>query len=383
MLQKNNGSYQKEINDFFDALELSPDLFPTSSALCQARSKLSSSAFIELNNTAASTFYKEGGYKTWKGYRVLAIDGSTLQLPSHATIKEEFGSHFFGPKADSERCMGRISYLYDVFNGLVLDTQLKGYASSEADLAWEHLQKISSHDIVLFDRYYPSYPLIFQLKAMGTHFCFRMKKDWWAQVRSFTENKENDKEIMMELPVKYHEWAEENNISKRVKCRLIKKKNQQGEIEVYCTSFLDKKKYKRTAIISLYKERWNIEEGYKLIKNRLEVEDFSGVKSLVIKQDFYAKTLLLTINAIMCQKIKPSKSKSTAEGQRVLNMNKTIGLSATKKLFLKLAKEQTTDQVVDFYTKIITGKFNYSRKNQKKPRNNKAKLKFSFNYKTA
>jgi transposase len=143
---------------------------------------------------------------------------------------------------------------------------------------------------------------------------------------------------------------------------------------------LNEEKYKRKEVLKLYKERWNIEEGYKLIKSRLEVEDFSGTRSIVVKQDFYIKTLLLTINAILCQKINPSKSKSSG---RVININKTLGLSTTKKLFLKIALDWTIEQTVDFYTNTMIGKFNYSRKGQKCSRNKMCHSKYNINYKTA
>jgi len=174
LLQKDNGSYQKEINTYFDSYGVSPHSFPSSSALCQSRAKLSPNAFIELNRKAVSDFYSDSTYKKWKGYRVLAIDGSTLQLPRHSTIEEEFGLHLFGPKTDRAKSLARVSYLYDVLNGLVLDSQINSFSTSETHMAWEHLEHVAGNDIILFDRYYPSYPLIFMLKSMGTDFCFRM-----------------------------------------------------------------------------------------------------------------------------------------------------------------------------------------------------------------
>ena len=380
LLQKDNGSYQKEINSYFDSLGISPALFPSSSALCQARSKLSPDAFIELNRKSVKDFYSDSTYRKWKGYRILAVDGSTLQLPKHSTIEAEFGVHMFGPKADSPKSLARISYLYDVLNGLVLDSRIGSFSTSETDMAWEHLEHVSKNDVILFDRYYPSYQLIFSLKFMGVNFCFRMKSDWWTVVREFTSGKSNDEIVSLKIPSKYMKWAEENGIPQTVRVRLIRKKNKNGEVEVFCTSLLNEEKYKRTEVLKLYKERWNIEEGYKLIKSRLEVEDFSGTRSIVVKQDFYIKTLLLTINAIMCQKINSSKNKSSG---RVININKTLGLSTTKKLFSKIALGWNTEQIVIFYTNTMMGKFNYSRKGQKCSRNKKCHSKYNMNYKTA
>ncbi|MFM8739231.1 MAG: transposase, partial [Cytophagales bacterium] len=90
-----------------------------------------------------------------------------------------------------------------------------------------------------------------------------------------------------------------------VTVRLLKKRNKNGEVQVFCTSLLDTKKYDRKSIINLYHQRWNIEEAYKFIKTRLDIEDWSGKTALSVKQDFFAKTLLLTLCNIMCFKIKP------------------------------------------------------------------------------
>lgn len=379
MLQKNNGSYQREINSFFDGLDLPASSFPTSSALCQARAKVSHKAFIELNENAVETFYQFKEYQTWKGHRLLSIDGSTLQLPKHESIEKEFGIHKFGPKADSAKSLARISYLYDVLNGVVIDAQMNSFATSEAELAWEHLKFLKRNDVVIFDKYYPSTQLMSMLKSMGVHFCFKMKKDWWTKVKKFTQGRKLDQKVCFDISSKYNQWAEENEMPEMFYGRLIKSKNRKGEIEILCTSLLSKRKYRKKDICNLYKERWNIEEGYKLIKSRLEVEEFSGVKSLVVKQDFYCKTLILTINAIMCQKIKPSINKIK---DRVININKTLGLTTTKKMLAKIALGWEIIKVVEYYTNVLTGKFNYSRKGQSNPRN-KCHQKFSMNYKTA
>ena len=63
---------------------------------------------------------------------------------------------------------------------------------------------------------------------------------------------------------------------KQVKCRLVKVKDEQGNIQVLCTSLLDPVKYKLEELGELYRIRWAIEEGYKMYKARVQVEAFSG-----------------------------------------------------------------------------------------------------------
>jgi hypothetical protein len=58
---------------------------------------------------------------------------------------------------------------------------------------------------------------------------------------------------------------------------------------VLCTSLTDCEKYKYKEFEELYHYRWNEEEAYKLLKNRIEIENFSGKTACSVKQDFLQK----------------------------------------------------------------------------------------------
>ena len=93
----------------------------------------------------------------------MAADGSRIMLPNHPTIVEGFGIHGFGPHADSTRSLALCSLLYDPLNQLVLDSQIAPFVSSERDLLESHLSKINEGDILLLDRGYPCFWLLFLL----------------------------------------------------------------------------------------------------------------------------------------------------------------------------------------------------------------------------
>jgi hypothetical protein len=55
----------------------------TKSAFFQARKQLSYKAFIELNRQIIDTTYKSYDHlKTWRGFRLCAVDGSSIRLPN-------------------------------------------------------------------------------------------------------------------------------------------------------------------------------------------------------------------------------------------------------------------------------------------------------------
>ena len=53
--------------------------------------KLSYLAFVELNQIIIRFFYRHFPVKTWQGFTLMAIDGSTVGLPSTPQIFDYFG----------------------------------------------------------------------------------------------------------------------------------------------------------------------------------------------------------------------------------------------------------------------------------------------------
>jgi len=294
-------SLQRDLDRFYAKLDGSDFSIrgATKGAFSQARKKLNPWAFQRLNEVTVDTFYREADYYVWGGHRVLATDGSRFVLPNHSSVKEEFGEHEFGPKADSKRSLATGSMLYDVFNHLTLDAALAPYTTSEQSLLVGHLDKTSAGDLLLLDRGYPSVWLFFLMKARGLEFCVRMKEDWWLKVRKFAESDLLEERIVFTLPKKdRNKLADYPHFQDAtITCRLVKVILNDGSTEILCTSLLDTAKYPYEEFCELYHYRWNEEEAYKLLKCRAEVEYFSGKTAISVKQDFFAKIFLMSLCA--------------------------------------------------------------------------------------
>src|SRR3989344_332853 len=89
MLNLVKKSLQKELTEFFSIFSNEKNI--TNSAFCQSRMNLNYTAFVELNDIMVKDFYKNSKYNLWKDFRLLAIDGSRLQLPFSKEIIETFG----------------------------------------------------------------------------------------------------------------------------------------------------------------------------------------------------------------------------------------------------------------------------------------------------
>lgn len=379
---------QKELDSFFKMVEGSEFSIRkvTKSAFTQARSKMDPLLFKRLNKVASDTFYAQAKHSLWHNLRVLAVDGSRISLPNHPSIKEEFGEHGFGPKADANQSLGLISMLYDVLNLITLDSSIGKYVDSERDHLVNHLDRMQKGDLLLLDRGYPCFWLLFLLKAKGIEFCVRLKDDWWKQVNQFLKEAEMEKVVSFELPKKDREKLKEypEYQNSRVLVRLIKVKLPNGEIEILCSSLTNQNEFKIEEFQELYHLRWREEEGYKLLKCRAELENWSGKTATAVKQDFYAKVFITTLLAAYKHPIEEKvkeEYKQTTERKYSQKINSTFALSALREALFGIFIKRKINQVLDFFDKIITQTREIIRPNRTNPRPKKPKRHYYTSYK--
>ena len=80
--------------------------------------------------------------------------------------------------------------------------------------------------------------------------------------------------------------------------RLIRIQNG-DKVQVLITSLIDTKRYPIEIFYDLYHSRWPVEEDYKFIKCRMELENFSGKSVLSVYQDFHAKIFTKNLVSIL------------------------------------------------------------------------------------
>ena len=381
-------SIQRELDSFFKAISRSDFKIRevTKGAFTQARAKLNPWAFQRLNDVTANTFYNGAEYYVWHDMRVTAIDGTRLVLPNHPSVIAEFGQQQFGPKADSPRSLAMASMLYDVLNQITIDAQIAPYVSSERDLLMQHLDKLKPGDLLLLDRGYPCFWLLFLLKAKGIEFCVRLKDDWWLKVKDFTESDEKERIVTFTLPKKDRKklagFPEMQDAA--ITCRLIKIDLPNGEKEILCTSLIESEKYTYEEFDKLYHYRWSEEEGYKLLKSRIELENFSGKTALAVKQDFHAKVFLMTLCAAYAHPIEEKvveEYKADKNRKFDQKINRTNAVSMTQDILIAVFLRRQFNLALNAFDKIVEGTREIIRPGRSNPRNKKPKQLYSMNYK--
>ena len=87
--------------------------------------------------------YREADFRTFWGFRILAIDGSKVLLPDTEAVRAAFGtiadSNGKDAQIQGERPYALASVLYDVLNRVALEATLGRADADEVDLAIGHL----------------------------------------------------------------------------------------------------------------------------------------------------------------------------------------------------------------------------------------------------
>jgi hypothetical protein len=271
----------------------------TKGAFSLARKKLGYQAFIELDRDQLSYFYQTASYKKWQGFRLIGIDGSTARLPFSHEIVEKYGIHDVSETGVSIT-YARLSQAYDVLNNLTLDAKLSTYNDNEHSLALGHTCVFEKGDLALYDRNYGSFWMFALLMDKQTDFCARLKVGSWKVAKELSNS--GNKEIVTEI---YPSKASATKCkalglsSAPIKLRFICIELNTGEKEVLVTSLTDSQKYPYDIFSGLYQLRWQVEESYKTMKSRLEIENFSGKSCLAVLQDFYAKIFSCNLTTIL------------------------------------------------------------------------------------
>jgi len=326
------GSYQQELDRFFSILNQSnvPKRVVSKAAFAKARMKLKYQSFIELNQRLVGFFEKNFPVKTWHGFRLLAIDGSTIRLPHTEDIQKHFG--VWKVRQGRPSPMARLSQLFDPLNKITVDAVISPKKNGERELAADHFLNLMPDDLVLMDRGYPVWWLFALILSMNAQFCARISSKWKI-VRCFMASGETERIIYLPAPATSVKTARQMGMGlSPLKLRLVRVDNE-DKTQILITSLTDTQQYSHCIFSDLYHLRWPVEEDYKVIKSRIELENFSGKSVLSIYQDFHAKVLMKNTMSLFALPVNDTLAADTdADRKYDYQVNFSHALAAGKNL---------------------------------------------------
>jgi len=308
----------------------------TKSAFVQCRKKIKPEVFKYLSDSLIEEFYTDNdeSIKLWNGFRVLAVDGSRLSLPDTQELEKTYGK----TKNQSETgvVQARISVLYDVLNKFAIDGCLSPLLTAEGILALSHLAFSKTGDLIIYDRGYPSFNLIYEHFDRGIDFLMRVKVGFSHVTREFYESG-LDSDIVIIHPGKNTKFSNKpysKDIFKEV--RLVKVELASGEVEVLITSLIDSEKYPDSIFKDLYFLRWGVETFYDELKNKIKAEHFSGYSQHSILQDFYAALFVSNVQSLIVGEINDELAEEFTENKYQYKVNSNLSYGFLKDRIITL-----------------------------------------------
>jgi hypothetical protein len=358
-------SIPKELNIFCKYFNTSRS---TRSAFTQARAKISSKAYVKLNNILVEEFYKDSTVNHFKDFILLAIDGSVMQLPDVNIIIDKFG--YVSNNTSQIMPSARASILYDVLNKIILNASINPYKTGEREMAIEHFEALKSLDIdltkflVIFDRGYPSIALMYYLTRNGINYLIRCSTGFIREVTDIY--KSNERDVIIKISPKRLKQLKKTKVEmarlfpglelkEDVVFRVLIVELNNGEKEILLTSLLCKEKYPYNMFKGLYSNRWGVEEEYKIIK-AIEIENFSGKTVLAIEQDFHATILALNSHALLVLEAKEEMNESQYIHREYCSTEMTFvkeSLQIERKYEYEINKNVSFNSLKNAYVKML------------------------------
>ena len=241
-------------------------------------------------------------HKTFKGYRLLAVDGLTLSFDNNQQLRKDFevkeGNLNYRNPSEA-----KFTAIMDLKNGYILDGELGNFRQSERDLLKINLENIKNvidfeKSILTLDRGFISIEMMARLIENDLFFVQRHNSQYYKD--EISQIKTNDETIKIKLNsgrlrgFKDPELKEKYSKELYLELRVVTVELKSGITERLFTN-IPPEIMSTEDIYHIYGERWIIETNYNTLKNRLKIENFTSNTVENIKQDVYSTIIKYNI----------------------------------------------------------------------------------------
>ena len=326
VLSMTGKSLRSELLEHFN---LNPSM-PTVSAFVQQRNKVNYRAFENLFHTFTNAIDEQ---ELFKGYRLLAVDGSDIHTP---TNKDEKYSFYAGVNGQKPYNLFHLNALYDIQRRVYIDAIVQPSRCGNEHKAFIAMVDRDSSDtptIYIADRGYESYNNMAHIIEKGQKFLIRVRDSKKNSIISGLNPSDQDEfDVQCCVGLTRQQTTQVKNSSLKfiphtstfdflpqtsrkaiamqpyyLSFRAVRFKLTEDTYEVLLTNLTDDE-FSAPELKELYAMRWGIETSFRDLKYSLALFYFHSKKTENILQEIFARLTmynfaeLITSHVVVKQK---------------------------------------------------------------------------------
>lgn len=236
------------------------------SGISQARTRLGWEPLRQLHDELVQPVGVRGTRGAWyRGWRLVSLDGSTLEVADEKVNEEAFGRPGASRGASA---YPQIRFVSLVENGthVLFGSQMGSYRTGEITLAKAVLPRLGKGMLCLADRNFFGFALWQQAQGTGADLLWRMKKN----MRMACEQRLPDGSYLSHVYPSERDWRHKTN---GIALRVIDYRLEgiEGSEPIYrlATTLLNPDKAPASELAALYHQRWEIETAFDELKTHL------------------------------------------------------------------------------------------------------------------
>lgn len=324
------------------------------------REKLNPLALLDLALHHAHCIYDDEDYTSYEEMLLISIDGSTANVPTNDATIERYGN---ASSHGKDQAVLGISAAYDVLNRQIVSATINRGGFDERAQVYKHLEVLP--DVIgkrpfalIMDRGYPSFSLMADLHDANIMYIMRCQSNFMnAEFRQASEAG-GDLEVDVEMSYARLQTIKRTNESSYealkdrppfpVRCALVDIGGTKPE-KIITNIPIDL--LSADQLKEIYHMRWGVETCFQMLKDKLQMENFTGTRPLLIEQDIYASIYVLNVAFDMANDadatIQKSNERSSYIHEMTINRGFAIGLLKEEAIHLILADDDERERIMD------------------------------------
>lgn len=294
----------------------------TTSAFVQQRDKILTFALEYILHEFVPVSDKA---KRYKGYRLLAVDGSDLHTPTNPKDMENF---FQGHLDEKGYNLMHLNALYDLCNRIYVDALLQNRRCANEHAALTAMidrSYIQEQAILIADRGYESYNNLAHIERKGWKYLIRIKDissngilsglelpktpEFDVDIRRILTRKQTKEvkakpELYRFLPANstFDFLDLHKNRFYPIAFRIVRFKITNNTYETVITN-LSSNQFPSSELKNLYEMRWGVETAFRTLKYAVGLISFHSKKTEYISQEVFAALIMYNFSAMIASHV--------------------------------------------------------------------------------